>query len=119
MICKYYNLGSGVDPNGFGRCAATGDPHYTTLDGLKFDYQGTCEYYMIKMRNKPKSSPEWFAISAVNEHRRGKTRVAYVKQIRIAFGTTEVILGYNLQYKPEARVSEDVSKIFSVYYFSV
>ncbi|RUS75362.1 hypothetical protein EGW08_016884 [Elysia chlorotica] len=50
-------------------CVARGDPHYHTLDGLKYDFQGGCSYVMASTCNNYVYSPEFppFTITSVNE----------------------------------------------------
>lgn len=33
------------------RCGAVGDPHYTTFDGLRYNFMGHCTYTLLKTKN--------------------------------------------------------------------
>jgi len=58
-------------------CIASGDPHYVSWDGLRFDFQGTCEYAMAR----PCTGND-FTVSANNDDC-GGGRVSCVSGVRI------------------------------------
>ncbi|XP_076814750.1 IgGFc-binding protein-like [Clavelina lepadiformis] len=71
-------------PTGFGICRAWGDPHYKMFDSdRQIDFQGNCSYYMARTHTLEQSDPRWFSIETTNEHRRGHTRVSYLRDITI------------------------------------
>ncbi|CAF4176668.1 unnamed protein product [Rotaria socialis] len=59
-------------------CIATGDPHYITFDGLRYSYQGNCQYYLAKEKNNT------FSILAENVPC-GSTGVTCTKNIIIDY----------------------------------
>lgn len=98
-------------------CRASGDPHYTTFDSYRFDYQQLCEYYLVLMEDVDKDNNYWFSVSAQNEHRNGKTHVAYLKFIRVWLnnGNTEIILKNNEDAEITENVWRDVVYFYNMF----
>uniref|UniRef100_A0A672F6G2 VWFD domain-containing protein n=1 Tax=Salarias fasciatus TaxID=181472 RepID=A0A672F6G2_SALFA len=46
--CRVVEGVFGCHPKPHGTCYASGDPHYKTFDGMKYDFQGTCRYILAK-----------------------------------------------------------------------
>lgn len=47
-ICQPSNGVLGCVPMGTTTCQASGDPHYVTYDGQRFDFMGTCVYVLTQ-----------------------------------------------------------------------
>ncbi|XP_053867174.1 IgGFc-binding protein-like [Malaclemys terrapin pileata] len=65
-ICKVVDGVRGCYPVKFGTLWVFGHPHYTTFDGVMFDYQGACKYTLSKYCGPPGSLPD-FTIKVANE----------------------------------------------------
>ncbi|XP_063079933.1 IgGFc-binding protein-like [Engraulis encrasicolus] len=71
----------GCHPITTSTCVASGDPHYTTFDELKYDFMGTCTYLMSKPCNT--TSMPHFEVHATNENRNNNDRVSYVAEVLV------------------------------------
>ena len=60
---------------------ASGDPHYTTFDGLKYDFMGTCVYKLVESTSMIQK--DFFRVETENEFRGGNTQVSWVKNARV------------------------------------
>ncbi|KAK3772184.1 hypothetical protein RRG08_035225 [Elysia crispata] len=68
-------------------CVTRGDPHYHTLDGMKFDFQGGCSYVMATTCNNYMYNPEFppFTITSVNEPLPEDTNFSTTKGFILSF----------------------------------
>ncbi|XP_053546112.1 IgGFc-binding protein-like [Bombina bombina] len=80
-ICKVSNGIKGCYPVNYSICVASGDPHYTTFDGRKFDFMGSCVYQFVGVCSND-TSLEKFMVKIQNEHRENKVR-SFTKEITL------------------------------------
>ena len=74
-------------------CSASGDPHYTSFDGLRFDFMGTCEYDFAK----DCSVHKLFAVRTLN--RRCGSAVSCTAAVKV------YIAGYYIQFSRQRRTA--------------
>jgi len=84
--CKLVNGVKGCHPEGQGKCVASGDPHYTSFDGRRFDFQGTCVYVLAKVCDDDNGQLTPFSVTQGNE-KYGNGKVAVTKSVAVtAYG---------------------------------
>lgn len=75
-------------------CSAYGDSHYTTFDGRKYEFQGSCDYIMAKSTAE---NPDKFLITTTNLQC-GTSGVACSKGIEFISGDERTSSFYRLQF---------------------
>nr|XP_040022015.1 IgGFc-binding protein isoform X1 [Gasterosteus aculeatus aculeatus] len=81
--CKLVNGVKGCHPEGQSKCVASGDPHYISFDGKRFDFQGTCVYELATVCNDNNGQLTTFNVTQGNE-KYGNGKVAVTKSIAVA-----------------------------------
>lgn len=80
--CSVVNGSRGCQPMSSAVCVASGDPHYHTFDGLRFDFQGTCVYQLAALCiDKEALVP--FNVTVQNEHRWSR-EVSFTKTVNVS-----------------------------------
>ncbi|KAM4652254.1 LOW QUALITY PROTEIN: IgGFc-binding protein-like [Discoglossus pictus] len=79
--CSVANGILGCYPGKYTICSAFGTLHYTTFDGKRFDFLGTCIYQLAKVASSD-SNLTPFTVSVQNDNRNGKT-MSYTREVTV------------------------------------
>lgn len=78
---------------GPGYCEIVGDPHYTSFDGKRFDFQGDCEYTLAKPCTPETDQLPDFHLWGNNVKWTPSSRVSLLKQMFLSYNGSTYSIG--------------------------
>lgn len=84
-------------PTSEGVCHASGDPHYTSYDGKRYDFQGTCTYALSKTCKTKGTDLDTFSVNVENvqwERMTGRKVVSVARLVTVEVHGVTFILKY-------------------------
>ncbi|XP_041091132.1 IgGFc-binding protein-like [Polyodon spathula] len=95
--CKVANGVQACHPVGEGKCVASGDPHYISFDGLRFNFMGTCTYTLAKLCDQEgKLRP--FSVDVENVAF-GNGKVAVTKMVKVVVYDYVITINQGMRWK--------------------
>lgn len=81
----------GCVPVSSATCQASGDPHYVTFDGRRYDFMGACVYLLAGTCGSNNMTLPEFRVLVENEHR-GSQAVSYTGAVRVEVYGVELVM---------------------------